>query len=90
MKLQRTTLILPPSAGVGRLCLLYEIQGATQRQSAKAKEQQIFSFEEDQVQPLQSRLRNKRWSLSVKPVWSIQMVDEGSSQTQLVMHRYPI
>lgn len=51
MKLQRTTLILLVLAlGLGGFVYLYEIKGATQRQEAKAKEQQIFSFEEEQVQ----------------------------------------
>ncbi len=51
MKLQRTTLILLLLAlGLGGFVYFYE-KGATQRLSvAKAKEQQIFSFEEEQVQ----------------------------------------
>ncbi len=51
MKLQRTTLILIVLAlGLGGFVYFYEVRGATQRQEAKAKEQQIFSFEEEQVQ----------------------------------------
>lgn len=51
MKLQQTTLILLLLAlGLGGFVYFYEIQGATQRQEAKANEQQIFSFEEEQVQ----------------------------------------
>lgn len=51
MKLQRTTIILLLLAlGLGGFVYFYEIKGATQRQEAKAKEQQIFSFEEEQVQ----------------------------------------
>ncbi len=36
--------------GLGGFVYFYEIRGATQRQEALAKEQQIFSFEEEQVQ----------------------------------------
>lgn len=51
MKLQRTTLILILLAlGLGGFVYFYEIQGAPTRQEAKVKKQQIFSFEEEQVQ----------------------------------------
>ena len=51
MKLQQTTLILLLLAlGLGGFVYFYEVRGATQRQEAKANEQQIFSFEEEQVQ----------------------------------------
>lgn len=51
MKLQRTTLILLLLAlGLGGFVYFYEIQGATQRQEAKEQKQQIFSFEQEQVQ----------------------------------------
>lgn len=51
MKLQRTTLILLLLAlGLGGFVYFHEIQGVTQRQEAKAKEQQIFSFEKEEVQ----------------------------------------
>ena len=53
MKLQRTTLILLLLAlGLGGFVYFHEIQGDTQRQEAKAKEQQIFSFSADQVQAI--------------------------------------
>lgn len=53
MKLQRTTLILLLLAlGLGSFVYFYEIQGATQRQEAKAQKQQIFSFTPEQVQSL--------------------------------------
>lgn len=62
MKLQRTTLILLLLAlGLGGFVYFYEIQGASQRQEAKAKEQQIFSFEADQVQSL--RVKTKEQTL---------------------------
>lgn len=51
MKLQRTTLILLLLAlGLGGFVYFHEIQGATQRQEAKAKKQQIFFFEKEEVQ----------------------------------------
>ncbi len=51
MKLQRTTLILILLAlGLSGFVYFYEIQGAQQRETAKAKEGQIFSFEEEQIQ----------------------------------------
>lgn len=53
MKLQRTTLILILLAlGLGSFVYFYEVRGAPTRQEAKVKEQQIFSFEEEQVQSL--------------------------------------
>jgi hypothetical protein len=51
MKLQRTTLILLLLAlSLGGFVYFYEVQGASQRKLALAKQQQIFSFEEEQVQ----------------------------------------
>ena len=51
MKLQRTTLILILLAlGLGGFVYFYEVRGAPTRQEAKAAQQQIFSFEEEQVQ----------------------------------------
>ncbi|UKO99664.1 DUF4340 domain-containing protein [Nostoc sp. UHCC 0870] len=53
MKLPKTTLILMLLAlGLGGFVYFYEIQGATQREEAKANQQQIFSFAEDDVQAL--------------------------------------
>ncbi|MBD1924071.1 DUF4340 domain-containing protein [Microcoleus sp. FACHB-831] len=53
MKLQRTTLILILLAlGLGGFVYFYEIQGAAQREAAQAKQNKIFSFEEDQIQSL--------------------------------------
>ncbi|MBD2364113.1 DUF4340 domain-containing protein [Anabaena minutissima FACHB-250] len=53
MKLPKTTLILVLLAlGLGGFVYFYEIQGATQREEAKANQQQIFSFAEDDVQAL--------------------------------------
>lgn len=75
MKLQRTTLILLLLAlGLGGFVYLYEIQGASQRQQAEAKEQQIFSFEEKQVQFLivstkGQRLEFERQGKLGKPTW---------------------
>ena len=51
MKLPKTTLILLLLAlGLGGFVYFYEVRGAPTRQEAKAAEQQIFSFEEEQVQ----------------------------------------
>jgi hypothetical protein len=75
MKLQRTTLILLLLAlGLGGFVYFYEIQGATQRQSAKAREQQIFSFEEDQVQSFTVKTKERtlefeRGNQSGQPKW---------------------
>ena len=75
MKLQRTTLILLFLAlGLGGFVYFYEIQGASQRQVVAAKEQQIFSFEEKQVQSLivntkGQRLKFERQDKAGKPTW---------------------
>jgi hypothetical protein len=53
MKLQRSTLILMLLASLaGGFVYVYEIQGAPRREAAKAKQQQIFSFKEEDVQSL--------------------------------------
>ncbi|RCJ30575.1 hypothetical protein A6770_21020 [Nostoc minutum NIES-26] len=53
MKLPRTTLILILLAlGLGGFVYFYEIQGATQREEIKEKQQRIFSFTSDDVQSL--------------------------------------
>jgi len=53
MKLQRTSLILLISSLVlGGIVYVVEIQGAPQRETAKAKAKQVFSFKEDQIQAL--------------------------------------
>jgi Domain of unknown function (DUF4340) len=50
MKLPKTTLILLLLAlGLGGFVYFYEIQGASQRQEAKSKAEDIFAFTEDQV-----------------------------------------
>lgn len=82
MKLQRSTLILLLLAlGLGGFVYFYEIQGATQRQEAKAKEQQIFSFEEEQVQSFtvktkEQTLEFERGDKSGKPSWQIKAPSE--------------
>ena len=53
MKLQRSTLILMLSAVLlGGVVYVYEVQEAPKREAAKTKQQQIFSFQEDDVQSL--------------------------------------
>ncbi len=53
MKLQRTTLILILLAlGLGGFVYFYEIRGASQREEAKQRQQQIFNFAADDVQSL--------------------------------------
>lgn len=82
MKLHRTTLILLLLAlGLGGFVYFYEIQGATQRQEAKAKKQQIFSFEEEQVQSFtvkakEQTLSFERGDKSGKPIWRIKAPSE--------------
>lgn len=77
MKLQRTTLILILLAlGLGGFVYFYEVQGATQRQSAKAKQQQIFSFEEEQVQAFTVKTQKQtllfeREDKAGKPIWQM-------------------
>lgn len=56
MKLQRSTLILMLLASLaGGFVYVYEIQGAPEREAAKAKQQKIFSFKEQDVQSLTVR-----------------------------------
>ncbi|MCM0589340.1 MAG: DUF4340 domain-containing protein [Gloeotrichia echinulata IR180] len=75
MKLPRTTLILILLAlGLGGFVYFYEIQGATQREEAKDKKQQIFSFAADDVQSLTIRTQKINLSLernrqSDNPKW---------------------
>ncbi len=60
MKLQRTTLIfLLLALGLGGFVYFYEIQGATQRQSAKEQQRQLFSFQEDRVQSLTVKTKDR-------------------------------
>ncbi|MUL34976.1 DUF4340 domain-containing protein [Gloeocapsopsis dulcis] len=60
MKLQRTTLILLLLAlGLGGFVYFYEIRGATQRQEAEVREQQIFTFTQEQVQGLSIQTRGQ-------------------------------
>jgi hypothetical protein len=59
MKLPRTTLILVLLAlGLGCFVYFYEIKGATQREEVKEKQQQIFSFAEDDIQSLTVQTKN--------------------------------
>ena len=75
MKLQRTTLILLLLAlGLGGFVYFYEVQGASQQQIAKNQKQQIFSFEQEQVQSF--TVKTKAQALSFergdnagKPIW---------------------
>ena len=53
MKLQKTTLLLMFLAlSLGGLVYWYETQAAPQRVAAKAQDQQIFDFEEDQIESI--------------------------------------
>ncbi|MDJ0617964.1 MAG: DUF4340 domain-containing protein [Calothrix sp. MO_192.B10] len=75
MKLQRTTLILLLLAlGLGSFVYFFEMNGKTQQQQAQEKEQQIFSFAEDDIQSLTINTKNYLLSLernqkSDKPKW---------------------
>lgn len=62
MKLQHTTLILLVSAVLlGGFVYVYEIQGAPKREAAEAKKQQLFSFEEDQIQTVTIYRDQETW-----------------------------
>ena len=75
MKLQRTTLILLLLAlGLGGFVYFYEVQGASQQQIAKNQKQQIFSFEQEQVQSFtvttkEQVLLFERGDKAGKPIW---------------------
>ena len=75
MKLQRTTLILLLLAlGLGGFVYFYEVQGASQQQIAKNQKQQIFSFEQEQVQSFtiktkEQALSFERGDKAGKPIW---------------------
>lgn len=75
MKLQRTTLILLLLAlSLGVFVYFYEVQGASKQQLAKDQKQQIFSFEQEQVQSFtlktkeQTLLFEREDNVS-KPIW---------------------
>lgn len=92
MKLQRTTLILLLLAlGLGGFVYFYEIQGASQRQQAEAKGQQIFSFEERQIQSLivstkGQRLEFERQDKYGKPTWLIKSPNQAPASNALVSY----
>lgn len=77
MKLQKTTLVLILLAlGIGSFVYFYEIKGATQRKEVKEKEQQIFTFEAEDVQSLTVKTENlaiaiERGDKSSKTKWLI-------------------
>jgi Domain of unknown function (DUF4340) len=66
MKFPRTTLILILLAlGLGGFVYFHEIRGATVRKEVKAQKQQIFSFEEDDVQSL--TVKTKKLTVILEP-----------------------
>lgn len=75
MKLQQTTLILVLLAlGLGGFVYFYEVQGASQQQLAKNQKQQIFSFEQAQVQSFSVKTKEQALSFERddnigKPIW---------------------
>ncbi|AFZ00512.1 DUF4340 domain-containing protein [Calothrix sp. PCC 6303] len=75
MKLQRTTLILIFLAfGLGGSVYLYEQISANQSQETKRKEQQLFSFQKDDIQALSIKKGNTTINLerninSEQPKW---------------------
>lgn len=77
MKLQRTTLILLLLAlGLGGFVYFYEVQGASQQQIAKDQKQQIFSFEQEQVQSFTVKTKEQALSFERKdnvgkPLWQM-------------------
>ncbi|WP_193197033.1 DUF4340 domain-containing protein [Nostoc sp. MG11] len=92
MKLPRTTLILILLAlGLGGFVYFYEIQGATQREEIKEKNQQIFSFGEDDVQSLTVKTKNITLSLerntqSSNPKWSLKSPTSGPANDAIVSY----
>lgn len=92
MKLQRTTLILLLLAlGFGGFVYFYEIKGATQRQAAKAEAQQIFSFEEEQVQSFTVKTKEQtlefgRGDKSGKPKWLMQTPNQTPASDAAVSY----
>jgi hypothetical protein len=82
MKLQRTTLILLLLAlGLGGIVYFYEIQGTTQRQETREKQQQIFTFKEDQIQSLSVKKQNQTLQFDRvkdgKAEWRMQSPDKA-------------
>lgn len=75
MRLQRTTLILLLLAlGLGGFVYFYEVQGDSQQQIAKNQKQQIFSFEQEQVQSFTVKTKEQALSFERednvgKPSW---------------------
>jgi hypothetical protein len=75
MKLQRTTLILILlMLGLGGFVYFHEFYWKTQQEEVKNKKQQIFSFEEDDVQSLAVKTKNatiilERNNNSERPKW---------------------
>lgn len=75
MKLSRTTLILVLLAlGLGSFVYFYEIQGASQREAVKEKNQQLFAFAADDIQSLAIKTQKVNLTLersgqSNKPNW---------------------
>lgn len=92
MKLQRTTLILLLLAlGLGGFVYFYEIQGAKQSPSVANQEQQIFSFDEKQVQYLMvntkgQRLEFERKDKSGKPTWLMKTPNEAPAADASVLY----
>jgi hypothetical protein len=75
MKLQRTTLILILlMLGLASFVSFHEFYWKTQQEEVKSKKQQIFSFEEDDVQSLSIKTKNatiilERNNNSERPKW---------------------
>ncbi len=86
MKLQRSTFILMLLASLaGGFVYVYEIQGAPRREAAKAKQQQIFSFKEEDVQSLTvktqkqmlafERVGQEKQQKPVEPRWILKILN---------------
>jgi hypothetical protein len=90
MKLQRTTLILILLAlGLGGFVYFYEIKGAPQREEIKQKQQQIFTFQEDDVQSLTVKTQNLTLNLernqkSDESKWLIKSPEVGPASNAIV------
>ncbi len=92
MKLQRTTLILILLAlGLGGFVYFYEIQWKTQREDVQEKKQQIFSFEENDVQSLTVKTKDniitlERNNKAEQPKWLMTSPEQTPASDAIVSY----
>jgi hypothetical protein len=92
MKLQRTTLILILlMLGLGGFVYFHEFYWKTQQEEVKNKKQQIFSFEEDDVQSLAVKTKNatiilERNNKSERPKWRMTSPEQVPANDAIVSY----